>query len=67
MKETLYNKIGREYNATRTADPYIAERMHVLLNPKTLVEKNSESSVPLCRSRISAFPSRMMSLAPGFK
>ena len=30
-----YNKIGIGYNNTRQADPYLAERMYVLLKPET--------------------------------
>ena len=31
----IYDTIGKGYNATRCADPFIAERMYRLLNPKT--------------------------------
>jgi ubiquinone/menaquinone biosynthesis C-methylase UbiE len=31
---TIYNTIGKEYDNTRTADPYIAERVFDLLTPK---------------------------------
>ena len=34
MEQTIYNKIGAGYNHTRTADPYIAERLVELLQPK---------------------------------
>ena len=33
MSETLYNTIGKGYNTTRKADPYIAGRLHELLSP----------------------------------
>jgi ubiquinone/menaquinone biosynthesis C-methylase UbiE len=32
---TLYNSIGSEYNSTRQADPYIAEKLLQFLSPKT--------------------------------
>jgi ubiquinone/menaquinone biosynthesis C-methylase UbiE len=32
---TLYNNIGLEYNSTRQADPYIAEKLFQFLSPKT--------------------------------
>jgi ubiquinone/menaquinone biosynthesis C-methylase UbiE len=32
---TLYNSIGSEYNSTRQADPYIAEKLFQFLSPKT--------------------------------
>ena len=32
MSETIYNKIGKGYNTTRKADPYITERLYALLN-----------------------------------
>jgi ubiquinone/menaquinone biosynthesis C-methylase UbiE len=35
MSNTLYDRIGIEYNTTRTADPYIAGRLYELLTPKT--------------------------------
>ena len=31
---TVYNKIGKDYNSTRKADPYIAGRLYDLLNPE---------------------------------
>jgi ubiquinone/menaquinone biosynthesis C-methylase UbiE len=31
---TLYNSIGSEYNSTRQADPYIAEKLFQFLSPK---------------------------------
>jgi len=34
MQEPIYNIIGNEYNRTRKADPYIADRLHSLLNPQ---------------------------------
>ena len=33
-RETIYDLIGRDYNATRKADPYISRRLLALLNPE---------------------------------
>lgn len=34
MQSAIYNKIGIDYNSTRRADPYIAGRLYVLLEPQ---------------------------------
>jgi len=33
MKENIYDLIGTDYNSTRRADPFIANRLYYLLNP----------------------------------
>jgi ubiquinone/menaquinone biosynthesis C-methylase UbiE len=34
MEEALYNSIGIEYNQTRTADPFLVEKLSSLMTPK---------------------------------
>jgi ubiquinone/menaquinone biosynthesis C-methylase UbiE len=34
MKQTLYDSIGIDYNRTRTADPFLAERLFSLASPR---------------------------------
>jgi len=34
MFEILYDSIGKEYNLTRSADPYLTDRLYNLLSPK---------------------------------